>query len=291
MSNKSSTSAQYNVWLLPFQLFGIAPIGATHRSKIFACVPSVCHLLILAGIAGIASTCSCFERTNPLQSIVLSLIFAAEISTDAVIVLQSLATRRTQAQIPVSFVLRVNPHTWWKHSIFGLILFGTTATHFSYMWWRAVSLADVSNSMLIILPTVANRMRCLQIVCYTDTLRSRLLSITEAVGQLAGQSRVKPGGLAMETRLLQLKTDYGECWRTSDRLNVCFGWSLLFMVTLGILHLTAHGYWVFLTLSGQLFPEQFVDSAMDISGTFFGLIVMCESCDRCRVEVSAWQAY
>lgn len=150
-------------------------------------------------------------------------------------------------------------------------------------------------SMLLI------RVRCIQNIFYVDLLKERLHWLAEKILTLAYYNDDDQNGIAlvennnkraknsmqnaMYSELISLKRIYGSIWDTNCLLNDCFGWSLLAIVTHNFIHLTSHGYWLFLALSGMLPSYQIIDSILDIATVFFVMSLLCISCYKCTQNV------
>lgn len=304
-----SQSPSPAIALLPFQAFGFAPIGRTRRQCQVARAVTIISLFQVAAILASAIFITGFIQTPSLQSIVAALIFAAEMLTNLVILVHAWATRHTQARIPVGLAdidrqldaaaaigdnAKLASHTpaprcrlrcAGKIWLGAMVIAVAVCAELTSMWWRADPFL-LSHSLQVIYPTVANRVRCLQTVLYADALRERLRRVARLV--MAELGKCGGGGdQRQQQRLLQLKTAYAHIWRTADALNACFGWSLLAIITLYFIHLTAHGYWVFLTLEGQLERHQYVDSALGMAAVVVSLGLLCESCHGCTEEAAA----
>lgn len=293
------------VALLPFQAFGFAPIGRSSRQCLVARSVAFVSLLQVVGILASAIFITGFIQTPSLQSIVAALIFAAEMLTNLVILVHAWTTRHTQARILIGLAdidrqlsddgaskpalttqtttlyrLRCAAKLW----LGGMVIAVAVCAELTSMWWRADPFL-LSHSLQVIYPTVANRVRCLQAVFYADALLERLRRVARTLRTALADTDAGPR--QQQRRLLQLKTAYADIWRSTDALNVCFGWSLLAIITLYFIHLTAHGYWVFLTMEGQLERHQYVDSALGMAAVIVSLAMLCESCHCCTEETAA----
>lgn len=333
-SRRQQHASHYNfptIAFLPFQAFGLSPIGPTTRHNLLAKCLSLVSLLLAIGIVGSAIFLTGFVQTNSLQTIVAVMIFSAEITTNLVSIVQSLLTRRIQTDFIIgmsdidgmllaetSAVDRAAPRPVMRFGCsaglagIATVMFAIMSTELLYAWLRSDNNA-LRFKLQLLYPMTANRMRCLQTIYFADKLRKRLRRLAEAIRATssvgfkavaehninkapknlnnrrtiaaAAVTAADLSAVLRRQRLQRLKRVYSELWCNAARLNYCFGWSLLSMIAQHFIHMTAQGYWVFLTLQGQLPVTQYTESALGIGAVVWALFMLCNSCDGCAVEV------
>lgn len=302
---------EYRWTLLLFQAFGLAPFGKGSNQNNLLQLVSLFSLLLALFIMATLILLPCFVPQTGLQMVVGRLLFVAEILTLLIVVVQSYASRQKQAKIlqnldtvwellsTSGFLVKNRARSNMKHLtktwLLVATMIGTIVVEAVFLWFcfRAYFTTYV---LQMVYPTFVNRIRCVQNVFYVDLMREQLVCVAQRLQAMTAdvpmsqpnddkQIMLYPDGatwLRLNQRrnneLLALKLAYGKLWDTSCLINECFGWSLLAIITEYFIHLTTHGYWLFLTLNDLVNATQLIESVTDIATVLCILIVLCQSC-------------
>lgn len=302
--------------MLMFHVFSLSPFGFTNNERLCLKLLSFGSLLLILTVVSSAIFITGFIRQNSLQAVVGALLLVAELVTHLFIIIQSYVTRHQQLQIVrnITYIddqfgqqLSVNiPYDklWRRYQcrtfgilvVLALVIIGNII----YMALRNDEYL-LKFACHMVYSMVLIRVRCIQNIFYVDLLKERLQWLADKIHSLAKTNYADQNGMAIivntnknETyarqkikysELMSLKRIYGKIWDTNCLLNDCFGWSLLAIVTHNFIHLTSHGYWLFLALSGMLPSYQIIDSILDISTVFYVMSLLCISCYQCTQNV------
>lgn len=149
-----------------------------------------------------------------------------------------------------------------------------------------------------------NRIRCVQVLFFVYSLRSRLILVNEKLREILSaigvpdnvnyiQPKPKNVVFVLDTsftrhsiyeRLLNLKEIYAELYEICELINITFGWSLLAIITQAFIDFTSNSYWTFLALE-QPVPD--IQHALDCICLLIPIVLMlgtmayfCSSCSR-----------
>lgn len=298
MESQPKIQRHHHIPLLAFQAFGFAPIGSTPRKRFAAeCISVAAVLLVIVNSASPLFLAGSLVQTNALQTIVATLIFGAEVSTNLVALVQAWLTRHTLANF-IAGIRRIDgimqqqigqpPTARGVRLVCAAgLTFGVMIAELLYAWQRNDSNAWRFKLQLIY-PMTANRMRCVQTLYFADALRWRLGRLAVAIADSAEKRSGATGVTDLRERLRHLRRVYAALWSNAQRLNGCFGWSLLTITVQLFVNMTAQGYWVFLALQGQLPATQYAESALGIAAGVLALLLLCEWCNECEEEVHYW---
>lgn len=316
MSNKFYKEIRHIILL--FQLFSIAPFAQTANQTLLMQLHSFTAVLILLTICTTAVFITGLVRQNSLQAIVGVLIFVAEIIAHAVIIIQSYTTRHQQLKI-IENINAIDEHFQRKLSktveydgqlkryyikVFGMfgVMLATLFAIILLMLLRndeylLTFLLQICYSMIVI------RVRCIQIIFYVDVLNDRIKMVNNAFGILIKRESERLKVISTFNQnfevhqqkttdldyveLQALKKIYCRIWDNICLINDCFGWSILAICTQYFIHLTTHGYWLFLALANQLPQYQIVQSSIDIVTVLFIMWMLCSACYNSTQSVSS----
>lgn len=313
-----------------FQVFALSPIGITDTERLCAQLYSFVTLLVIVVLTVTASIYG-FIRENSLQSIVGGLVFFAEIVTHVCVVIQSYATRHKHFEIytvlndiddtfmrKLSFAIdyqRLRRNYYGKTFTLLTVLFVAIGAQLIYMILREDDFL-LKHVFFMLFHILAIRVSCVQNIFYVDLVCDRLQWVGKVLNEM--ESKEAAAAVAVENsewnvfaigdggdhvlrrrrrhtteyaELLALKKVYGRIWDVSGLVNDCLGWSLLAVITHSFIHLTTHGYWLFLGLANMLPEYQIIDSIMDIAAMMLMMSLMCSACYKCTQCVSVYRTF
>lgn len=303
-----------------FLVFGLWPTWQTTKYKNLLFVYSVFSILLVFGIFFSAIFINKVLEDNTLSTAVAYSFLFSILSTHLIIVLQSLFYRKTQMKLiqKFSYVDRLfntkldiflSYHREKRALlirfmslvfIFVAIKIGLI-THLHYMnrlnsfWYHCLF------SIWIM------RLRCVQVLFFVYSLRSRLILVNDKVNEILTARNIQTTNarqlhqnndnrnvvFVLDTsnakystydRLLNLKQIYGELYEICELINITFGWSLLAIITQCFIDFTSNSYWTFLALEQQS-PD--IANAIDCVSLLIPIVIIlslmayyCSSCTR-----------
>lgn len=252
MSNIFSEEMSFFIKL--FQFFALYP--SSYLLKIYSVINFSATIMIFISAFFI---CNVLQEDNSLSVLVGGLVFVGILLTHLMNIFQAFTSRNEQAEIYRKFdqidmllssdlfininYAAVRKRLFKKYSLISLILLSI----------HVVSIASVAINGLffsyyihLIFPVIVIRFRCIQNMFFVDLVKEKLQLLNEKLEKdviqrnndkifLIVERFQKRDKKSLNTSLydtiMVMKTVYGKIWDITNLCNDCFGYSLLFIVS------------------------------------------------------------
>lgn len=147
-------------------------------------------------------------------------------------------------------------------------------THFSYLL--------IGQTMLLIIPILVNRIRCIQLSFYLDMIVTRLLYINKELINIRKFQFDNGFSELCYDKLTLLKHTFSDVFKTSLVLNNCFSWSIAAISAEIFVELTINSYLLYINLiTDSLSVDGLTIYCLGMSPTVLAFMLCCHSADRC----------
>lgn len=245
-------SKEMSIFIKLFQFFALYPSSVL--LKFYSVINFIATITIFISAFFI---CNVLQEDNSLSILVGGLVFVGILLTHLMNILQAFTSRNEQEEIHRKFdqidmllssdlfininYADVRNRLLKKYSLISLILL---SIHVVSITSVAINGLFFSYYIHLIFPVIVIRFRCIQNMFYIDLIKEKLQLLNQKLERdvipqnhdkifLIVKSFSKRDTKSMNTydTIMVMKTVYGKIWDITNLCNDCFGYSLLFIVS------------------------------------------------------------